>query len=132
MAIRPNTVGLELIPVTSLVAFLERGQVAIAGIVDEHVHVARHGNGRRDIIGGGHVERERGGIGMARDQIAELLGFARGGEHMLAARDQDLGERAAKAGGATRNEPGTILRHDDTLLRDAAITSAKRGGSASA
>ena len=102
-------IGLELGAIALLVRLLDRGEVAIARVVDEHVEAARPLDGRdrglyvgRDI----DIELQRMRVVVAGDQIAELFGISRRSEHALTLRDEPFRQRPADPGRASRDEPG--------------------------
>ena len=92
------------------VALLDRGDIAIAGIVHEHVDRAeprlRGRHRRTDLRGIGDVERQRKrAIGMGGDDVRHVPRLARGDDRLLADRQHMAGDGAADAGGAAGDEP---------------------------
>ena len=102
--------GLELVAERLVAHVLERGEVGVAGVVDDDVEPAErverglHRGGRLgghgDVVGdGAHA------IAVCRDQILEDLGAARGGEHAITAFERGLDDVAAETAGASCDEP---------------------------
>ena len=106
-------VGLEHGADLLVLALLDRGHVAVAGIVHEHVDAAegvtRRLHRRRHLGRLGDVQRH--GLAAAAGAVLEVLhvlGLARGGDQTPAAVEHELGEFAPEAGGAAGDEPDGI------------------------
>ena len=89
---------------------LDRGEVPIAGVVDQHIEAAEDVNGqldgrnRRTLIGdvqrdGAHV------VAVTLDQVGELLWIAGGGDQLVASGEYGLGDRPTQPPSASRDQP---------------------------
>jgi hypothetical protein len=111
---QPPEIDLEHAANFVVVAFLDGGEIADAGIVDEDVDAAKLGlsrrDARRDLGGLGHIERQDERVAlMARRQIGDVLGISRGDDDPVAAIQRIARELAAKAGRAARDEPNRLV-----------------------
>ena len=112
--------GTEVVDVEQLsnfgvLALLDRGQVAVTGVVDQHVDPAERVVGRRDrrrdLAGVGHVERHgQGPIAELVDEVLHRVGAPRGHHHAVAGFQCGAGDFATKAGGASGDQPARHLR----------------------
>ena len=98
-----------------VVAFLDGGAVAVAGVVDQHVDAAEplvgllHGGG--DLLGIGDVERDgEHPVGRGVSQVGDPRGVAGGDDGVVAGADDGFGEGAAEPGRAAGDEPGGHVR----------------------
>ena len=91
---------------------LDRGEVGVAGVVDDDVEAAEAlaPGGDRGLGGGrvGDVEGEgEDPVGVGGDEVVERLGVAGGGDELVAGVEHGLGDRAAEAAaGAGEEEDG--------------------------
>jgi hypothetical protein len=93
-----------------VVAFLDGGAVAVAGVVDQDVDPAEAllslGDGRGDLRGVGDVERQRErGVGVGVGEVLDLGRVACGDDDIQATVKRCVGQRAAEAGRAAGDEP---------------------------
>ena len=113
-------IGLEHRPDVGVVAFLDRREIAIAGVVDEDVDAAEAPPGGLDggfdlgLLLDVEFERQRP-LAVVADEIVDLRLVARGDHDAIAALEQDLRQLPAEAGRAAGNEPngfGRSVRHN--------------------
>jgi len=101
-----------------VVAFLYRGAVTVAGVVDQHVDAAEpivgllHSGG--DLFGIGDVEPDgEHPVGHGVSQVGDARGIACGDDGVVAGADDGFGQGAAEPGRAAGDEPGG---HDPLLF----------------
>ena len=95
-------VGVDLGAEVVGVDVLDRGEVRVAGVVDDDVDAAEAlaAGGDRGLRGGGVGDVEGEGedlVGVGGDEVVELLGPAGGGDELVAGVEDGLGDRAAEA-----------------------------------
>ena len=112
-------IGLELGAEVLNGRVLDRGQVSIAGVVDQHIEPAEHVNGQLDgrdrgtLIGdiqrdGAHV------VAVTLNQIGELLWIAGGGDQLVVSGEDALSDRPTQPPSASRDQP--YVRHGIPLI----------------
>ena len=113
-------IGLEHRAYVGVVAFLNRGEIAVASVVDEDIDTAEASLGRFDrgvdltlLV---DVERERKAIlWVAGDNVLDFGLVARRGDDAVAALEKDERQLATKSGRTAGDEPngfGMGVRHD--------------------
>nr|BFF24761.1 hypothetical protein GCM10025732_27260 [Glycomyces mayteni] len=113
-------VRLHLAAQLRLGQLLDRPDLRVPGVVDDHVEAAEVRDGRfdgrvhRGLVGDVHGERQDR-VAVLLDQLAETLSAPRGGGDAVAAAEGRFGELPAEAAGRTGDEPD--LAHDDVPLR---------------
>ena len=103
-------IGVEHRAHVGVVAFLDRREIAVAGVVDEDIDAAEASLGRLDrgvdLLLLVDVEREREAVlVVARDNVVDLRLVARRHDDAIAALEQDDGEFPTESGRAAGDEP---------------------------
>ncbi len=112
---RSEQVGVEQGMDVLVLAFLDRGQIAVAGVVDEHVHAAEAGLGRRDrrrdLARIGHVELDRKRrLAVRGREVGDVVALSRGDDDTVARGECLLGKRTAEPLGTAGDEPDCVFR----------------------
>jgi hypothetical protein len=118
----PEHVGLEHVAHFLVVALLDGGEVAVARVVHQRVDapemLARLRHHVLDLLAAGHVQRQhQRAIAVAFGNVGHLRRVARGDHGAPSAREHQLGEFAAEAGGASRDQPDGVgsIHHAQVL-----------------
>ena len=123
----PEEIGFHLVVEIGSVHLLERHQMAIAGIVHQHIQAAPGVQGGLDRglaclrighVQGGDAQRLR----VAGCQIGEGFGIPGAGQKPIARRQNRFGDGAAQATGSPSQQPNT--RHDhllDNVMSDCSL-----------
>ena len=107
---RTEVVDIEQLSDLGVFALLDRGQIAVAGVVDQHIdsaecHLRRRDRGS-DLAGVGHVESNRNGaVPELVDEVLHRIGPSRGHHHTVAVLKRCPRDLAPKAGGASGDQP---------------------------
>ena len=96
---------------SAVVALLDGGAVAVAGVVDQDVDRAEAllagPNGLGHLAGVGDVERDgEGGVGVGVGEVLDGAGVAGGEDGVVAGVEHGPGQVAAEAGRAAGDQPG--------------------------
>ena len=107
---QPEHVGLEHLPHGVVLAFLDGGKVAVAGVVDENVDAAealeRPGHRIRHLFRPGDVQgHDQRALGMDGRDVLDLRRVARRDHGAPAAFEHQPGQLAAEPGGTAGDQP---------------------------
>lgn len=107
-----EVVHVEQLSDLGVLTLFHRGQVAVSGVVDQHIDSAEAPVGRRhrgrDLAGVGHVERDgQRPVAELVGEVLHRLGAPRRHHHAVAGFQCGAGDFASEAGGASRDQPAS-------------------------